>query len=368
MENSSVYLGGFQTPNTVLIVSGDENNRKILREMNSEFYIVEEIPNVQNGIAEIQKDSSRFCAILLDVLTPETDGMELLRGLKEEGILQKVPTFLLAEDPAQTVMQEVYGLGVRDVLDKPVIPFVALRRVLAAVELFAVRKKLDIAMENRQMQLLEKAERVIRLNQGMIEALATAIEFRNQESVGHVQRICLFTKIMLENTEFGVGLDAEEIDNIALAAILHDVGKITIPDSILTKPGKLTSEEFEIIKRHTTWGVDLLESIPQIRDSGIYKYACDIVRHHHERWDGFGYPDGLRGEQISPWAQVVSLADVYDALSCKRVYKPSLPREQVLEMIHTGQCGLFSPRLLKNFFTVENQIYALYRQGPEEDG
>ena len=146
---------------------------------------------------------------------------------------------------------------------------------------------------------------------------------------------------------------------------MHDVGKITIPDAVLCKPGKLTSEEFEVMKSHTTKGVDLLESIPQLHDSGIYDYARDIARHHHERWDGSGYPDGLAGDEISLWAQVVSLADVYDALSSDRIYKPAFPRAKVIEMILGGQCGQFNPDLLESFFSVEDQIFELYKKFAE---
>lgn len=141
---------------------------------------------------------------------------------------------------------------------------------------------------------------------------------------------------------------------------MHDVGKIAIPDAILNKPGKLTPEEFEIMKTHTIQGAHLLEKIPQLRESGSYHYACDIARHHHERWDGRGYPDGLKGGEISIWAQVVSLADVYDALSCKRVYKDAFPRQKVLDMIREGQCGAFNPQLLECFFSVEERLHRLY--------
>ena len=199
----------------------------------------------------------------------------------------------------------------------------------------------------------------------MIEALATAIEFRNEESGGHVQRISEITRLMLENTSIGKGLAQDEIDDIALASIMHDVGKITIPDSILTKPGRLTPDEYEVMKTHTTKGVVILESIPQLHDSRIFDYACDIALHHHERWDGRGYPEGLEGSSISPWAQVVSLADVYDALSCKRVYKASYSRDMVIEMIGTGQCGSFNPRLLDSFFSIEDQLSQMYQSIPE---
>ncbi len=220
-------------------------------------------------------------------------------------------------------------------------------------------------VEKQQVKLLEQAKQIIELNQGMIEALATAIEFRNEESGGHVQRISEITRLMLENTSIGKGLAQDEIDDIALASIMHDVGKITIPDSILTKPGRLTPDEYEVMKTHTTKGVVILESIPQLHDSRIFDYACDIALHHHERWDGRGYPEGLEGSSISPWAQVVSLADVYDALSCKRVYKASYSRDMVIEMIGTGQCGSFNPRLLDSFFSIEDQLSQMYQSIPE---
>ena len=145
---------------------------------------------------------------------------------------------------------------------------------------------------------------------------------------------------------------------------MHDVGKIAIPDAILNKPGKLTPEEFEIMKTHTVQGAELLHKIPQLRENEVYQYACDIARHHHERWDGRGYPDGLKGDEISIWAQIVSLADVYDALRCKRVYKDAFARETVLDMIRSDQCGTFQPRLLDCFFAVEPQLARLYQ--PQE--
>ena len=202
-------------------------------------------------------------------------------------------------------------------------------------------------MDQQQSELLKQAKLIIDLNMGMIESLSTAIEFRSGESGEHVRRIHDITRHMLTCTPLGEGLSGEEIQWIAMASIMHDVGKIAVPDAILNKPGRLTAEEFEVMKGHTVQGARLLEQIPQLRENGAYPYAWDIARHHHERWDGRGYPDGLKGEEISLWAQVVSLADVYDALSCKRVYKNAFPRVRVLEMIRDGECGVFNPELLR---------------------
>lgn len=347
--------------NTILIIDDDKINRKVLRKIFSDNYSVVEAENGHAGLAEILHNRSIFCAVLLDVVMPEMDGVEVLRHLKRIGLVEKVPVFLITAERQEHIVKEAYELGVMDVILKPIVSYQVHRRVQSVVELFEARKQLSSVVQSQQLELLEQAEKIIKLNRGMVESLATAIEFRNEESGGHVNRISEITKFVLEHTEFGEGLSVEEIDSIAQASIMHDVGKIAIPDAILTKPGKLTEEEFEIMKTHTVEGVALLESIPQLKESGIYEYACDIARHHHERWDGKGYPDGLAGNEISIWAQVVSLADVYDALSCKRVYKAAFSRKKVLEMILTGQCGVFSPRLLDSFFSVEDKLCQMYQ-------
>ena len=368
MEKPKPYLAGGTASNTILIVDDDAINRKVLGKIFSQYYAVEEAGNGRAGLEQLMGGFNRFCAVLLDVMMPEMTGIEVLRWMKERGLLEKIPVFLITSERSEDVVREAYQLGVMDVIQKPVVSYVVLRRVRSVIELFEARKHLSTVVEYQGAALLEQAQKIIQLNQGMIEALATAIEFRNEESGGHVQRICQITRILLEHTDFGYGLSKEEVENIALASILHDVGKITIPDSVLTKPGRFTPQEYEVMKSHTTKGVAILEHITQLQDSGIYNYARDIARHHHERWDGKGYPDGLVGAEISPWAQVVSLADVYDALSCKRVYKVPFPRMQVLEMIRTGQCGLFNPHLLDSFFSVEDRLFVLYQNLPEAQG
>lgn len=368
MEDLQGRLVGRPKSNTILVVDDDVINRRILGKLFSEYYTVIEAEDGRAGMEKILSRQEELCAVLLDVQMPEMDGIEVLRRMQARKLPEKIPVFLITAESGQAVVREAYELGVMDVIRKPVISYVVLRRVRSVIELFEARKHLNNVVESQNIALLEQAERIIRLNQGMIEALATAIEFRNEESGGHVQRICAITRLLLQHTDFGEGLDETEIESIALASIMHDVGKITIPDAVLTKPGRLTPEEYEIMKSHTVKGVTILESIPQLRDSGIFDYACDIARHHHERWDGSGYPDHLVGDQISPWAQVVSLADVYDALSCKRVYKASFPRERVIEMILTGQCGLFNPHLLESFLSAEDRLYALYRDLPEAQG
>lgn len=361
MDNPHMVPAESERPGTILIVDDDPVNRKILEKLFSDIYEIQEAENGRDGLARILNAENRLHAILLDVMMPEMSGIDVIRRLRVLNLLDKIPVFLITAETGQSVVRHAYELGVMDVIQKPLVPYVVRRRVQSIIELFETRRHLSAVVENQTIELLEQQERIIQLNQGMIEALATAIEFRNEESGGHVHRISFITREILENTEFGDSLSDGEIHNIALASIMHDVGKITIPDAVLCKPGRLTPEEYEVMKTHTAKGVSILERIPQLQDSGIYDYACDIARHHHERWDGNGYPDGLAGDDISPWAQVVSLADVYDALCSRRVYKPPFPRAQALDMIRTGQCGLFNPRLLDSFLRVEDQLFELYR-------
>lgn len=357
-ERSSIPLG--RTHDTILIVDDDEMNRAILEQIFASRYQVAEADNGRSGLEKIQRDGDRLCAVLLDVVMPEMDGLQVLRRLAESGIPAQIPVFLITAEASDATMREAYELGVMDVISKPVIPYMVDRRVNSVVELFQARRRLGNVVERQQSELLRQAEQIIELNRGMIESLSAAIEFRNGESGEHVRRIHNITRYMLTRTSLGEGLTPEEIDSIALAAITHDVGKIAIPDAILNKPGRLTPEEFEIMKTHTVQGERMLEHIPQLREHGAYHYACDIARHHHERWDGRGYPDGLKGEEISLWAQIVSLADVYDALVSRRVYKDAFQREEALKMIREGQCGVFNPALLEQFFAVEEEIWQFY--------
>ena len=346
----------------LLIVDDDAINRAILENIFAPFYPIDEAEDGDEGLEKILARPERFCAVLLDVVMPRMSGLAVLERLKAESLTERLPVFLITAEASDENMRRAYDMGVMDVISKPVVPYIVLKRVQSVIELFQARKRLRRTVKSQQTELLAQAEKIIRLNQGMIEALSTAIEFRSEESGDHVRRIHDITWNLLTYTPLGDGLDDEAIHQIALASIMHDVGKIAIPDAILNKPGKLTTEEYAIMKTHTTQGALLLERIPQLRETGLYAYAADIARHHHERWDGRGYPDGLRGDEISVWAQAVSLADVYDALINKRVYKAAFSRERALEMIRNGDCGVFGPRLLDCFFAVEERLFSLYRR------
>lgn len=351
-----------QRGNTLLVVDDDEINRDILCHIFASQYEMAQAEDGEAGLAYILEHGEQLCAILLDVNMPRKNGIEVMQALAAQKIPSRIPVFLITAEATDAVMRQAYELGVMDVISKPIRPYIVLRRVQSVIELFQARRSLSSQVRRQQEDLLRQSETIIQLNQGMIEALATAIEFRSEESGGHVRRIHDITHYLLSETSMGEGLAEEEITQIALASILHDIGKIAVPDTILNKPGRLTPEEFEIMKTHTVQGDKMLGRIPQLREHSAYRYARDIARHHHERWDGRGYPDGLKGDEISVWAQVVSLADVYDALSCKRVYKDAFPREQVIAMIRGGECGAFNPKLLACFLEVEDQLAKMYKK------
>lgn len=350
---------------TLLIVDDEEVNRAILANIFSSEYTILEAEDGQVGLDAIQAHSSTLSAILLDVVMPRVNGLEVLRRLHQQGLTQRIPVFLITADLGGETMRQAYELGVMDVIFKPVIPYVVQRRVNSVVELFRARRRLGAEVERQRDQLLLQAEKLAEMGIGMVEALATAIEFRSDESGEHVHRIHDITCHLLSNTPLGEGLSQEQIRQIGLGAVTHDVGKISIPDAVLNKKGRLTPEEYELMKTHTVKGAQLLSQIPQMRDHAAYRYAYDIALHHHERWDGGGYPHHLVGDETPIWTQIVSLADVYDALVSKRCYKDAFSAQKAMDMILGGKCGVFNPKLLKYFQQAEPVLRKFY---PRMDG
>ncbi|OUP08247.1 HD domain-containing phosphohydrolase [Collinsella sp. An2] len=353
-------------PHALLIADDDAINRLVLANLFGDHYEIDEAEDGTQALAMVLNDPLRYAAILLDYQMEGMNGIEVLQGLARVRLVERIPTFLISAEVDDAVTERAYALGVMDVVEKPIIPYVVNRRVGSVIELFSARRRLSTVVQEQQTELVRRATTIIELNRGMIEALAAAIEFRDGESGDHVRRIHDITHALLTDTDLGSGLSSDDVSNIALASIMHDVGKIAIPDAILCKPGRLTPEEFETMKTHTVVGAEMLAKIPQMRRSEVYRYAVDIARHHHERWDGRGYPDGIGGSELSMWAQVVSIADVYDALRSKRVYKDAYGRSQALNMIEDGACGTFNPKLLATFRAIEPRLNAMYVGQKEE--
>ena len=328
---------------TILIVDDIEINRMLLAEIfNDDYNIVEAC----NGAEAIEiMNGQEFSALLLDVIMPEVNGIGVLEEMNRSGKIEKIPVFLITAADSEEMLLNGYNLGAIDIIRKPFISQFLKCRVNNVVELYEHRNELERIVAAQVKKLSE-------MNQSIVETLATALEFRDGDSGEHVKRMCARTRTIItkvSNTYSEYHLPSKEIEKIVLSSVLHDMGKISIPDAILNKPGRLTPEEFEIIKQHTVKGCEILQSVPDIMNNEIYEYCYDICRHHHERWDGKGYPDGLAGDEISIWAQVVAVADVYDALTSERVYKAAYSREKAVEMIYNGECGTFNPKLLEVF-------------------
>lgn len=347
-------------PNTMLIVDDDELNCDILANIFDEEHEIVTAGNGAEGLEALENNRERICAILLDVMMPVMDGMEMLSRLNGMDLPQAIPVFLITGETDSNVIKRAYDLGVMDVISKPITPHIVQRRVHSVMELFAARNHFADIVEQQTEELREQNRRLADLSMGMIEALATATEFRSCESGEHVLRIHDITYLFLTESPLRDRYTDDEIHQIALASILHDVGKIAIPDGILNKPGRFTDEEFEIMKQHTVHGENMLMQITKIRNLPFYEHARAIARYHHERWDGRGYPDRLKGDEIPLEAQIVSIADVYDALVSPRVYKAPFSHEVAVQMIKDGKCGTFNPLLEEYFEQIEDKIHALY--------
>ncbi len=332
--------------------------------------------NGKEGVEELNENQREICAIILDINMPVMGGLEMLEILAKNEVTDKIPVFILTEEKDYDTIRKAYELGAMDVISKQTKQTVEeeeaywkliYRRIKSVLEVFAARNNFEQSVARQTEKLseqniqLEKAFKDLEfMYNGMIEALATATEFRSGESGEHVRRIHDITLLLLSETPLGKDYDADTISQIAKAAILHDVGKIAIEDSILNFKGRLSPEQMDIMKMHTVHGERMLKQIPQLANLPFYGYAREIARHHHERWDGKGYPDQLKGDEIPLYAQIVSVADVYDALVSERVYKPAFPHDKAMEMITNGECGSFNPVLLENLKTVSGKIQKLY--------
>jgi len=336
---------------TILIVDDVEINRMLLTEIFQDDYGIAEACNGREAI-ELINSGQEFSAVLLDVLMPEIDGIGVLEDMNRNGKIDKIPVFLITAAESEATLMEGYDLGAIDIIRKPFISQFLKCRVNNIVELYEHRNELEKIVAEQVKKLSE-------MNQSIVETLATALEFRDGDSGEHVKRMCDRTRTIItkvSNTYGEYHLPHEEIEKIVLSSVLHDMGKISIPDAILNKPGKLTPEEFEIIKQHPIKGCEILQNVPNIINNELYDYCYDICRHHHERWDGNGYPDGLRGDEITIWSQVVALADVFDALTSDRVYKKAFSKEKAVNMICNGECGAFNPRLIAVFKEVQDEL------------
>ena len=327
---------------TILIVDDAEMNRMMLSDMLGDQYDYVEAADGREALRILEKNVA-IDLILLDINMPEMNGFEVLEEMNRYHWIQEIPVIMITAEESVESMEHAYSLGVTDYIPRPFNVYIVRRRVENTLNLYVNQKRLMRLVSD---QIAEKEEN----NTLMVSILSNVVEIRNHESGDHIRNIRRITELLLhqlvQKTK-AYDLTEEDIALIKTASSLHDIGKITIPEEILNKPGKLTKEEFEIMKTHSAAGAQILEQMKYGQDKPLYRYALEICRWHHERWDGHGYPDGLMGEEIPISAQIVAIADVYDALTSERCYKKAYDHTTAINMILSGECGAFNPLLLE---------------------
>ena len=336
----------------ILIVDDEYINRMILMNIfshESDYYELLEAQDGREAVQQIEKNHN-IVLILLDIVMPIMDGFKVLEYMQGRDILKEIPVILITGESAESSEGRAYSFGVADVIHKPFDNNIVSRRSKNIIDLYQSKRNMEIRLKEQEEEIRAQEKEIRETNEFMIDALSSVVESRSAETGDHTKRIKFYTRSMatyLMKNFPAYRLTHAQVDSIARASVLHDIGKIGISDTILLKPGKLTDEEFEIMKTHTVIGGELLEKSYREQTTEFYQYCYDICRHHHERWDGRGYPDHLAGNDIPISAQIVSVADVYDALVSPRVYKGSFTSEKAFEMIMNGECGQFSPDILK---------------------
>ena len=347
---------------TILIVDDSALNRMVLMEiLGKENYTFLEAENGQQAV-ELLDCHPEVDLLLLDITMPEIDGFGVLEIMNQYHWIEETPVIMISAEDAYSFIERAYDLGASDYITRPFDARVVCRRVSNTLMLYAKQKRL-VQMVAEQVYEKEKVSNT------MISILSHIVEFRNNESGLHVVHIRTITELLLRRLRKKTDrypLTEADISLISTASALHDIGKINIPEQILNKPGRLTKEEFDIIKTHSAVGEHMLRQIPFNQNEPLVKVAREICRWHHERWDGRGYPDGLKGDEIPISAQVVSLADVYDALTSERCYKAAFDHETALNMIVNGECGAFNPLLLECLMDGADQIKQAMQETEEE--
>ena len=336
----------------ILIVDDSQINRDILAEMLGDEYRIHEAASGKECIKLLNQYGTGISLVLLNIVMPEMDGFEVLDYMAEHHWIEDIPVIMISSEDSVSSIRKAYELGVSDYISRPFDAHVVYKRVFNTIKLYAKQRRL-ITLVSDQMHERDKNNRM------MVSILSQIVEFRNGESGSHVANIKRITELLLDRLPMRTNkytLSSTEQLLIPMAAALHDIGKIGIDDKILNKPGRLTKEEFEIMKTHSAIGANMLESLEQFRDEPLIKIAHDICRWHHERYDGRGYPDGLKGDEIPISAQIVSIADVYDALVSERVYKKAYSHEKAMDMILNGECGTFNPVLLECLKDIQDEL------------
>ena len=332
-----------QEKTQILLVDDSNMNRMLLREILGDGYRILEAENGQECLETLRAEAGNIALVLLDINMPGMDGFEVLKAMNANHTIEDIPVIMISSEDSDAAIRRSYELGASDYVNRPFDARIVYRRVTNTIKLYAKQRRL-VQMVSDQIRARENNTDML------VGVLSHIVEFRNGESGAHVRHIRIITERLLHRLleiSSRYAITAEQQDMIPLASALHDIGKIGIDEKILNKPGKLTPEEFKVIQTHSMLGAKMLHDLDGFAEQPLLQTAYEIARWHHERWDGRGYPDGLKGDEIPISAQLVSLADVYDALTSERCYKKAFSHEKAVQMIRNGECGAFNPLLLQ---------------------
>ena len=332
-----------QSKPQILLVDDSAMNRMMLTEILGDSYHILEVENGRECMEKLQAEAGNIALVLLDINMPVMDGFEVLKAMNANHTIEDIPVIMISSEDSDATIRRSYELGASDYVNRPFDARIVYRRVTNTIKLYAKQRRL-VQMVSEQIRARENNTDML------VGVLSHIVEFRNGESGAHVRHIRIITELLLRRLleiSSRYSITAEQQDMIPLASALHDIGKIGIDEKVLNKPGRLTPEEFEVMKTHSMLGAQMLHDLDNFAEQPLLQTAYEIARWHHERWDGRGYPDGLKGDEIPISAQLVSLADVYDALTSERCYKKAFSHEKAVQMILNGECGAFNPLLLQ---------------------
>ena len=341
-----------QEKSKILLVDDSKMNRMILAEILGDGYHILEAKNGRECLETLQAEAGNIALVLLDINMPVMDGFEVLKAMNANHTIEDTPVIMISSEDSDAAIRRSYELGASDYVNRPFDARIVYRRVTNTIKLYAKQRRL-VQMVSDQIRARENNTDML------VGVLSHIVEFRNGESGLHVRHIRMITELLLHRLleiSNRYSITAEQQDMIPLASALHDIGKIGIDEKILNKPGKLTPEEFEVIKTHSMLGAKMLHDLDNFAEQPLLQTAYEIARWQHERWDGRGYPDGLKGDEIPISAQLVSLADVYDALTSERCYKKAFSHEKAMQMILNGECGAFNPLLLQCLTNIQSDL------------
>ena len=344
---------------TILIVDDDDMERQMISDILSEEYNILESESGNEAIKVLGERANSISGIVLDYMMPDGNGLDVLKYMNASGDIKKIPVLVLTGEKQGDIESKCLELGAVDYMRKPIEAVLIKIRAHNACEIYSYKKDLELQVA-KQMDTLQKqnrlltiqADRIKKSKEKMGDVLGSIVEYRNVESGDHVLRVKEFTRILCRcymELYPDSGLNNERIDTIVSASALHDIGKISIPDSVLLKPGRLTEEEYELMKSHTIRGAEMLESVDGVWSDDFKRCCANICKYHHEKYDGAGYPYGVVGDEIPLEAQLVAIVDVYDALVSERIYKKAYSLDKSFHMIINGEAGVFSPKILECF-------------------